>query len=596
MLQNQLAGPSATVYTSTCPQSAAAAAKQSYYPLTSRSNQLVNDMIMDFTSGAFLTPSSDFIPDYSRSSAYDDAQHRAVPDYSLGDPYPVLPLPTFTEARQQSPPLPVEPNETPRTLYLTSPGTETGDADFADQSDDEMEESAGTKPVFSPASPLASNTIHQLPATPYTLGDLERRGANGLPVNEADLKCFTMRLQEDIKSAALFRWMPSDALSALASANTLPNAQYAPAPPAVVEIATRPRSPFKAVDDVTQGVGPHRTQGARSISRKASMHLRSPSLPINPYQRPSPWRAPPPNPYPAAVIDRTHLRRYQALQAPEPTISMKDLIVPNAEFHCGFDPETLVLELTSPPLESEHYVDAAEMSEDEDDHDHDHESSLFPDVSEAALPSVAELEDDEDDAPGSPEYEEPTRRTSVARNTSPQVSLPRRTTRSSEQQQSSPTVPSSSHHRRTPSHGTSKPRARHLQPNLVRTNGCQFGCQLFFSTAYEARRHQEDAHGREEAYRLMKTLTDDPTAEVYPREYKFLIQIGLHASGDKWDSNSKAKFHNALANEDVRLDVVATNVLFQFAREWTKRYECPRCGTSFSRLDSKKRHYEKQCR
>jgi len=142
-----------------------------------------------------------------------------------------------------------------------------------------------------------------------------------------------------------------------------------------------------------------------------------------------------------------------------------------------------------------------------------------------------------------------------------------------------------------------RPRQRHLQPNLVRNNGCLHGCTLTFSTAYEARRHQEDAHGREEAYSLIAASNTNLNGEVYPKDYRFLIQIGLHAAGDKtWDSKMKAGFTGAAKAEEEPLDETLAAALIKFAKEWSKRYECPRCGTSFSRLDSKKRHFEKQCR
>ncbi|KAG9046245.1 hypothetical protein FS837_004806 [Tulasnella sp. UAMH 9824] len=531
-----------------------------------------------------------FIPNHRCSHASDTSPATSDPT-----PYPVQPLP---ELRSQ-PQFPAEPDETPRTLYLTSPGTEVGDGDFADQSDEDLDVVAPNKPRTHGVYSSSLSAIHRISPAPYTLGDLD--GGNILTVDETDLKYFTHRLHEDIKSAALFPWMPSAALSSLSPPNTVTNTH--PGLLSLQDPGSQPCPSAKAHDDVTSAVGPQRTQGTRQLSRKASMHLRTPSHPINPYQRPLPGRSPPPYPYPATMIDRAHLRRYQTQKYQEQTISMKDLIVPNAEFHCGFDPETLVLELTSPPLDDLDDLDDAEepriglfskeagtdilIAEVSSEEQHgtpetpfprQHHSGDSPHASQdGAYPSSSSV-----DSPSSPNA------------VSPEVPPPRRSTRASDNRSSYTDPPGGA--RRGLPYSSSKPRARHLQPNLVRTNGCQYGCQLFFSTAYEARRHQEDAHGREEAYKLMKLHTDDPNAVVNPREYRFLIQIGLHASGDKWDPTTKAAFQSALAQQDNQLDKPVASALLQFAREWTKRYECPRCGTSFSRLDSKKRHYEKQCR
>lgn len=531
-----------------------------------------------------------FIPNHRCSHTGDTSQAVSGPT-----PYPVQ---THLELRTQ-PHLPAEPDETPRTLYLTSPGTEVGDGDFAEQSDEELDVVAPNKPHTHGVCSSSLPAIHRISHAPYTLGDLD--GGNIPAVDETDLKYFTLRLHEDIKSAALFPWMPSAALSSLSPPNTATNAH--PGLLSLQDTGSQPSSSTKANDDVTSALGPLRTPCTRPISRKASMHLRAPSHPINPYQRPLPGRSPPPYPYPATIIDRTHLRRYQTQKYPEQTISMKDLIVPNAEFHCGFDPETLILELTSPPLDDVDDVDDADEAR----------IGLFSKAARTDILPIVEISSEEqygipespfsqqnDSGDGSPASKDAAYPSSSSFDSPPspkavipEVPPPRRSTRASDYRSSSTGSPGG---RRALPYSASKPRARHLQPNLVRTNGCQYGCQLFFSTAYEARRHQEDAHGREEAYKLMKLRTDDPNAVVYPREYRFLIQIGLHASGDKWDPTTKAAFQNALAQQDLQLDKLVASALLQFAREWTKRYECPRCGTSFSRLDSKKRHYEKQCR
>ncbi|KIO21095.1 hypothetical protein M407DRAFT_10553 [Tulasnella calospora MUT 4182] len=529
-----------------------------------------------------------FIPDYSSSPVGDTKQATSSTPYHA---QPFLGPPELGPASH-----PTESNETPRTVYITSPGTELGDGDFADQSDDELDNPTGTKPVTHGASPSTLPVLRCDSAAPYTLGDLGV--GDGLAVDETDLKSFTLRLHEDIRSAALFPWIPSAALSTLAplssDANTIPGPDF----------GCRLPSQSSAHDDVNHGVGPQRTQSTRQLSRKASMHLKTPSHPINPFQRPSFGRSTPPYPYPATMIDRTHLRRYQATRPPEQTISMKDLIVPNAEFHCGSHPETLVLELSSPPSDGLDYPDDLEEPGIE----------LFPMAPEPnPLPVREPPSPEQRGTPEAPTTTEPDLGDSLTtsgegacplltsfddppspKQATPRDPPPRRSTRTSDHRASP--IPSSSN-RKGPQYSVSKPRARHLQPNLVRTNGCQYGCQLFFSTAYEARRHQEDAHGREEAYKLMKQLqTEDSSTPVFPHEYRFLIQIGLHASGDKWDASTKATFQRALTQQDVQLDQNATSALLQFAREWTKRYECPRCGTSFSRLDSKKRHYEKQCR
>ncbi|KAG8933694.1 hypothetical protein FRC01_007624 [Tulasnella sp. 417] len=529
-----------------------------------------------------------FSPDYSSSPAGETNQAASSTPYHAQTYLGPLELGTGAH--------PPEPNETPRTIYITSPGTELGDGDFADQSDEELDNSTGTKLATHRTRTSSLTAIRCGSAAPYTLGDLGV--GDGLAVDETQLKSFTLRLHEDIKSAALFAWMPSAALSTLAP----PSSEANPIPGP--DLGCRLPSQSRANDDVSSGVGPHRTQNTRLLSRKTSMHLKAPSYPINPYQRPSPGKQTPPYPYPATVIDRTHLRRYQAPKAPEQTISMKDLIVPNAEFHCGFDPETLVSELTSPPSGDLDYPDDLVVTG----------MTLFPTVTEPNPPPVREssppsqggaletpndIEHDLDDELTTSGDSPCTPLASFNSPSSPnRVDLrdpaPRRSTRTSDHR--APPI-SSSANRKGPQYSVSKPRARHLQPNLIRTNGCQYGCQLFFSTAYEARRHQEDAHGREEAYKLMKLLqTEDLQTPVFPHEYRFLIQIGLHATGDKWDASTKATFQRALTQLDVQLDQTAASALLQFAREWTKRYECPRCGTSFSRLDSKKRHYEKQCR
>lgn len=541
---------------------------------------------------AILTcTNSCFNPDHRCSPAGDNKQ-------TTSNPYPAQLYLDSSELGPRSH-FTGEPNDTPRTLYLGSPGTEVGDGDIADQSDDESDLVPKAKSATHGARSSSIPSIPCVSAPPYTLGDLGE--GDSLAVDETDLKCFTHRLHEDIKSVALFPWIPSAALSALIPSNSVANTQ--PGPLGSADPGFQSCSPFRANDDVTAEVGPHRTQGSRSLSKKASMHLRAPSRPINPFQRPSPGRSPPPYPYPAAVINHTHLRRYQAPKPPEQTISMKDLIVPNAEFHCGFDPETLVLELTSPPMDDVDYPVGYEESG----------IGLFPTMTESSPPPTAETPSTERCAVSEPpstmghdlDDDLTTREDDTCASSAPFVITPspndptlqdpppRRSTRTYSHHSSSVT---SSGTRRGPQYSASKPRARHLQPNLVRNNGCQYGCQLLFSTAYEARRHQEDAHGREEAYRLMKLQTDDPNMVVYPREYRFLIQIGLHASGDKWDTGTKASFQTALAQQDAQLDENAASALLQFAKEWTKRYECPRCGTSFSRLDSKKRHFEKQCR
>lgn len=534
-----------------------------------------------------------FIPNHRCSHADDTSQAASDPT-----PYPVQPLP---ELRSQ-PQFPAEPDETPRTLYITSPGTEVGDGDFADQSDEELDVVAPNKPRTHGVYSSSLSAIHRISPAPYTLGDLD--GGHILTVDETDLKYFTHRLHEDIKSAALFPWIPSAALSSLSPPNTVTNTH--PGLFSSQDPGSQPCLSTKAHDDITSAIGPQRAQGTRQLSRKASMHLRTPSHPINPYQRPLPGRSPPPYPYPATMIDRVHLRRYQTQKYPEQTISMKDLIVPNAEFRCGFDPETLVLELTSPPLDDvddvEDVDDAEEpriglfskeagtdilIAEVSSEEQHGTPETPFP---RQHHPGDSPHASKDGAYPSSTSFDGPPSPNAVR----PEVPPPRRSTRASDHRSSYTGSPGGA--RRGLPYSASKPRARHLQPNLVRTNGCQYGCQLFFSTAYEARRHQEDAHGREEAYKLMKLHTDDPNAVVNPREYRFLIQIGLHSSGDKWDPTTKAAFQSALAQQDNQLDRLVASALLQFAREWTKRYECPRCGTSFSRLDSKKRHYEKQCR
>lgn len=76
------------------------------------------------------------------------------------------------------------------------------------------------------------------------------------------------------------------------------------------------------------------------------MALNRPSSTIDPYQRPKAREDPPIQRYPAAVIDRAFFRHFatQSLR-PQPTVTLKELLVPHAEYRYGYDPEVFAMKL-----------------------------------------------------------------------------------------------------------------------------------------------------------------------------------------------------------------------------------------------------------
>ncbi|KAG8945312.1 hypothetical protein FRC03_001751, partial [Tulasnella sp. 419] len=143
----------------------------------------------------------------------------------------------------------------------------------------------------------------------------------------------------------------------------------------------------------------------------------------------------------------------------------------------------------------------------------------------------------------------------------------------------------------------SSSRARKLVPGLQRHFACMHGCESRFSTAYEARRHQEDQHARPEAQGIIdevSNLSEGVAPRIYPRDKRFILQIGL-SGGAKWSDRIKRDMKNAIEDEDSPMSDELSLALVDFSKEWVKRYNCPVCGLAFSRLDSRKRHMEKQC-
>lgn len=598
--------------------------------------------ISQHSENIMLTP---FASD-THSSSYGGAQQPYT-----GTSYYQQPQPQAYAAHDiHSSPL-SEVTDTPRTLYKGSPQTDAGDMDVVgDDSDDEdlvvrrrsddsslKEEDKGRNTSRDTNNPLGFVLASTSPKA-YTLGDLVDKDGN--KPSESQIRLFASRLQQDIKSASLFSNIPATPIA------TLAQQQLPPAPAQSYRPYNHPIQASPAADVMaphTAAVGSHTlnassiaTSGNAPLTRKSLMHLRPPRQPINPWQRPAQRPPPPITPYPAVMIDRSHLRRYRLSTAPEKTVSMKDLVVPGAVFSSATDPEVLAAELTSPPnvpedlevLRAEYDGEVRSLGF-QPVEDIVVAPVIVPSQPHQALPATpmaelqpspaapriragskraaprddeSEYEDSDEDAIGESddEYQATSyTRAAVAQTSEQPVKRARLSLTFSTRDSASPapsSAPNSPVSRRAPALPTAaslKARARHLQPNLVRTNGCMHGCPLFFSTAYEARRHQEDTHGREEAYALADL---PPNATIYPRDYRFLIQIGLHGSSDKWDTRTKGAIQIASRKEDTPLEPGLAAALVKFAKEWSKRYECPRCGTSFSRLDSKKRHFEKQCR
>ncbi|KAG9047438.1 hypothetical protein FS837_002246 [Tulasnella sp. UAMH 9824] len=476
--------------------------------------------------------------------------------------------------------------DTPQTLYRTSPATEVGDNDvFSDLEAEGIEgEEVASRNERVPRGSLFEPTPQHAP------GETAIMACD--PPSETPFQTFARRLHADIRStSSLFPGIPLEPL---------------PRPVAPLHQASPPdRMRTNTVSLGLPGIADVTANTPYSqplcIPRKRSMHLKHPSDPINPYQRQKPGESTPAHRYPAAVIDRTFLRRFRTSSPPQRTVSMKELLVPHAEFRFGYDPEVLASELDSPTVpEFDSAEDGSRGEVTEDLREDANVVQRTPDV----LPTELSLDDGDswdlpdnaDDVTWTPETasEGPHQRLAKRRRTdagvlSDAISAP--------EPMSNPRPPQQAVTRtRRPHHDVTKARKRHLQPNLVRTNGCLYGCPLLFSTAYEARRHQEDTHGREEAYSFIKAASDSLQQPIFAKDYRFLLQIAAHALGDKLEPRVRASLEEAVERDGAVLERSLIETIARFARDWTKRYECPRCGASFSRLDSKKRHYEKQCR
>ncbi|KAG8908968.1 hypothetical protein FRB99_000071 [Tulasnella sp. 403] len=528
-----------------------------------------------------------------------------------------------------SPPRPW--NDTPQTLYKMSPETEVGDMDVVLDSDDEETNPSFsfTKLAFPPRSfalsadgrnirdkddaqrPVVMPSSTPNPYSPNTFNP-SHHGVDHDDCEDLRPDNFA-RLRHDIRSVALFPWTPPT-LNSTPLPEPLVSSTSDGTPSVTSNDRYTPTLPIRHSDHLQ--TAHFRTTPKRSTS----MHLRNPQRPINPYHRPSQRPASPIRPYPAPAINRSHLRRFYSDRPPEVTVTMKELIMPNAQFYCGFDPEVMATELIalpSEPLEdvaSRHSSDASpnstimdtESYESHAEHPIANSGSAFavctpvvePQTTtpEPELSNISSDEEDEPQAYDDDDYKAPGSSRWYTEHSAKRVkAFATLKARDYDTLSSANTTTRPPPIRRAPHTPPTRQRQRHLQPNLVRNNGCMHGCPLLFSTPYEARRHQEDAHGREEAYRLVGIAASSENFDIYPRDYRFLIHVGLHAA-DKWDSRTKAAFTSAQNEEDVPLTLALADSLVKFATEWTKRYECPRCGTSFSRLDSKKRHFEKQCR
>ncbi|KAG9012857.1 hypothetical protein FRB94_005003 [Tulasnella sp. JGI-2019a] len=495
-------------------------------------------------------------------------------------------------------------NDTPKTLYKTSPGTEVGDWDHAVGDSDDEDALVKSSWHAWPVEPALTSAF--IPSFRGYAVDKSMLGEINGPLRHP-VQTFAMQLNEDIRNAALFPSSPSPATPVL------------PTPAPLVTSASSPQH-TQPQPDRASDVTPQTSSPVQPVVRRPSLHLRPPLQPIDPFSRPSvPQHKSDPVVIAAPMLLQSVMR--QPLMS-ELTISPKDLVLPNAKFEFGFDPDMMVAGLEaglSEKVGDEAVFDIIEEARQSPDP----ETALEVDLEEtkpqiiesspiqpAAVRSSrkrplseeqeenpvrgrpsgvrkARMEDDDDDE----DYEEqrtirrqlPTKRARLN---------PRGTSETSAgglNPLPSPLASASSATQRA----NNKQRNRHLQPNLVRNNQCMHGCPLVFSTAYEARRHQEDAHGREEAHKLLEAIEASQTL-IYPRDYRFLLQIAIH-SGEKWDASTKTAMRRAQEAENRPLSAELIDPLIEFATWWCTRYQCPGCGLGFSRLDSKKRHFEKGC-
>ncbi|KAG8934307.1 hypothetical protein FRC01_003820 [Tulasnella sp. 417] len=478
--------------------------------------------------------------------------------------------------------------DTPRTLYKTSPETEMGDSDVL--SDLEVEVTEGEEGKSWNERATRISLFDTNPQHPRISEEVVFPGC--YPSSEAVFQTFARRLHDDIRSTSSL--LPGISLEPLTS-NAAPLHQ---APHTQHTRANMVGQSQPTAADVNVSAP---FSQPLSIPRKRSIHLKHPSDPINPYQRPKAGENPPAHRYPAAVIDHTFLRRFRTSSPPQRTVSMKELLVPHAEFRFGYDPEVLALELDCPTTQGLDNTDDGIGNGVTDGLGQDpSRGSRTPDVipNEPPLDEIPvwDISDNADDDTWTPEASSEGRHEPAAKRRRVNAGALSDISGGLASPGNSRAPPEAPPRTRRPHHDLTKARKRHLQPNLVRTNGCLYGCPLLFSTAYEARRHQEDTHGREEAYSFIKAAAGDLEGPIIAKEYRFLLQIAAHALGDKLDARGRAGIEEALVRDSVVLEASLVNTVARFARDWTKRYECPRCGASFSRLDSKKRHYEKQCR
>ncbi|KAG8874969.1 hypothetical protein FRB97_005508 [Tulasnella sp. 331] len=536
-------------------------------------------------------------------------------------------------------------NDTPRTLYKTSPGTEVGDWDMAGGDSDE--EDAVVKSRYYPSALAATTAV----AWPHDMASVNSAfipssyDSHIVQASRDRFKDFTMQLSQNIRNAALFPCSTNDSFSPLFPSSTTNPITTASIPTPIPLYSSSPIPPQTTTtttithDVIAPPPQPQSQQQPQPLLRKPSLHLHKPAQPIDPFQRPS-WISTRVDLAPVIIappmVASIALRR--PLHPSGPTVSPKDLMLPTATFDFGFDPDAMVMtsvaeddvedlmdlgmsvgavvaaaddENQAPTTCGDDIVESFVAGMTKRTRSSPAAQSLkrsYPEEQPspvAATPAPAErrrrkfesASDAEGDSDG--EYEE-TRRLRQQR--------PSKRIRQSPIASIHPT-PSTVNSRLTATTTNTTTRAhqrsRHLQPNLVRNNACMHGCPLVFSTAYEARRHQEDAHGREEAYALISAASSSDFIIVYPRTYRFLMQIGIQSNGmGTWDVRVKEMARKALqhlddheddTDADTPLNDELTKALVEFAGGWSKRYQCSGCGLGFSRLDSKKRHFEKGC-
>ncbi|KAG8950985.1 hypothetical protein FRC04_006846 [Tulasnella sp. 424] len=482
--------------------------------------------------------------------------------------------------------------DTPRTLYKNSPETEVGDNDVL--SDLDVEGTEGEEDTSRSEQDRRSSQFNTYSQQPIMSEEPTFADCNLL--SEVALQTFARRLHADIRStSSLF---PGISVGSLARSS-------APIHQLASSERLRTNVVSQAIPDAADVTRIGEFSRPRSIPRRRSMHLKHPSNPINPYHRPIAGEKPPAHRYPAAAIDRTYLKRFRNSSPPQRTVSMKELLVPHAEFRFGYDPEALALELDTSTTQGFKSIDDGIGDGAAGDHldtstQDANTAPPTPDITPAEPPTddidCWDMLDSADDGTWTPEASGEGLYEPRAKRRRTNTGAPSRPAGESGISEDSRIAQQVTTRNRRAHHDTTKGRKRHLQPNLVRTNGCLYGCPLLFSTAYEARRHQEDTHGREEAYQFIRAASGDLQGPIVAKDYRFLLQIALHALGDKLESRARTTLDEALERDGEELDASLVDTVARFARDWTKRYECPRCGASFSRLDSKKRHYEKQCR